>query len=164
MANEVHVRGLSELQKFLDELPQKVEQNILRSALSAGARVVRDQAKANAPVKTGTLRAGLKVSSRISKGVVTASVKAKGKHGYLAPWLEYGTSAHKIAGKKGGWLSFGGIFAKSVEHPGISPRPFLRPALEARAQDALVAVGEAIKKRLTREGLNTADISIEADE
>lgn len=157
---DVRVKGLAELQAFLDQLPAKMEANIMRSALRAGANIVRDQAKANAPVKTGLLREGLKVSTRSRRGVVSASVKAKGKHGFIAPWLEYGTGAHKITAKKGGTLAFGGGFAKSVTHPGTAPRPFMRPALEARAQDALVAVGEAIKKRLTKEGLDAADVEI----
>lgn len=160
---ETHVKGLAELQKFLDTLPAKIEQNIMRSALRAGANVVKDEAKSNVPVKSGLLRDGLKVSTRSRRGVVTASVKAGGKHAYLARWIEYGTAAHKIVPKKAKSLFFGGVFAEAVDHPGSSPKPFLRPALDTQSQAALVAVGNAIKKRLTKQGLAGAgDVEIEA--
>ena len=161
--SDVSVKGLAELQKFLDTLPAKMEQNILRSALRAGANIVRDEARQNAPDKTGILKAGLKVSTSSRRGVVTAKVKATGKHAYIAPWIEYGTAAHKITGKKGGLLSFGGIFAKSVQHPGITAKPFMRPALDSQSQAAVVAVGNHIKNRLAKKnGLDTSDIEIEA--
>lgn len=163
MTELTHVKGLKELAAMLQTLPAKLEANVLRSALRAGANVVKAEAVRMAPVKSGLLRAGLKVSTNNRRGTVTAKVKATGKHAYIAPWLEYGVAAHKISGKKGGWLSFGGLFAKSVQHPGFAPRPFMRPALDSQAQAALVAVGNAIKKRLTKEGLNTADVEIEAE-
>ena len=160
--SEINVKGLSELQAFLDVLPAKMEANIMRSALRAGANVVKDEAKNNVPVKSGVLRDGLKVSTRSRKGVVTASVKATGKHAHVATWLEYGVAAHKITAKEGGSLFFGGAFAQSADHPGFSPKPFMRSALNTRAQDATVAIGNAIKKRLTKQGINTSDVEIEA--
>lgn len=156
----VHVKGLSELQEFLDKLPAKIEANIMRSALRAGANVVKEEAKANVPVASGLLRNGLKVSTNSRRGVVTAKVKATGKHAYLARWVEYGTAAHKILPKESKSLFFGGVFLQGIEHPGQRPKPFMRPALDSRAQAALVAVAEGIKKRLNKQGINTSDIEI----
>jgi HK97 gp10 family phage protein len=156
MSEFVHVKGLAELQKFLDTLPAKMEANVMRSALRAGANVVKDEAKNNVPVKSGLLRDGLKVSTRSRKGVVTASVKATGKHAFIAKWIEFGTAAHRIVPKKAKSLFFGGIFAEGVDHPGSSAKPFLRPALDNRAQEATVAVGNQIKKRLTKAGIEGA--------
>jgi len=157
----VHVSGLADLQKFLDALPAKMEANIMRSALRQGANVIRNEAKANVPVKTGLLRDGLKVSTRSRRGKVTASVKAGGKHGYIARWIEYGTAAHFIKPKNAKSLFFAGLFSNGVDHPGSAPKPFMRPALDTQAQAALVAVGDAIKKRLTKQGL-AGDVEIEA--
>lgn len=159
---DVNVKGLAELQAFLDQLPAKVEANIMRSALRQGANVVKAEAQANVPVKTGTLKAGLKVSTRNRRGVVTASVKATGKHAYLARWVEYGTAAHFIKPKSAKSLFFAGLFSNGIQHPGSAPKPFLRPALDSQAQAALLAVGEAIKKRLTKEGLNASGVDLEA--
>ena len=159
----VHVKGLAELQKLLDTLPAKMEANVMRSALRAGANVVLEEAKANVAVKSGLLRDGLKVSTRSRRGVVSASVKATGKHAYVAKWVEYGTAAHRIIPKEAKSLFFGGIFAEGIDHPGASAKPFMRPALDTRAQDAIVAVGNQIKKRLTKAGIEGAgDVDIEA--
>ena len=161
---DVKVKGLADLNKFLQQLPAKVEQSVLRGALRAGANVVMAEAKANVPVDSGQLRDGLKVSTSSRRGRVTAKVKATGKHAFIAPWLEYGTAAHKITAKKGKGLFFGGLFVKGVQHPGSRPKPFLRPALDGRAQDAVVAAAQYMKRRLaTKNGLDTSSVEIEAE-
>lgn len=157
-----NVKGLSELQAFLDQLPAKIESNIMRSALRAGANVVRDEAKANVPEKTGLLKAGIKVSTSSRRGVVKAIIKTTGKHAYLARWLEYGTAAHFIKPKTAKSLFFAGLMRDGVDHPGAAPKPFLRPALDSQSQAALMAVGEAIKKRLTKQGLDASGVDLEA--
>lgn len=164
MSNEVHVKGLSELALFMDQLAPKLAKNVMRGALRAGMKPVQDEAKANVAVATGVLQKGLKVSTRVKGGVITASLKAKGKHGFLAQFVEFGTAAHRIDAKKGGALSFGGSVVQSVEHPGQQARPFMRTALDARAQDAVIAAAEYMKERLsTKEGLDTAGVLIEGD-
>lgn len=161
--SEVRVKGLSELNQFLQQLPAKVERNVLRGALRAGAKPVRQEAQARAPVDTGTLRAGIVIKgSRGKPGTVAVKVVATGKHAYIAPWLEYGVAAHQVVAAKGGWLFFGGQYAKAVNHPGIAPRPFMRPALDTQAGAAVVAAAEYMKKRLaTKHGLDTQDVEIE---
>jgi HK97 gp10 family phage protein len=158
-----HVKGLKELQALLNTLPAKMEANVMRSALRAGAKVVLEEAKQNVAVDQGILRDGLKISTGIKKGTVKAAIKAKGKHGHVAHWIEYGTKPHKITAEDGA-LFFGNTLTNSVDHPGITPRPFMRPALDSQAGAALIAVGEQVKKRLTKEGINTSDISIGDDE
>lgn len=164
MSGEVRVKGLKELNAFLQQLPPKLEKNVLRGALRSGAKVVMEEAKARAPVATGTMRDGLKVSTGGKGGTVIAKVKVTGKHAYLAPWLEYGTAAHVITAKGSGWMFFGGMFARKVEHPGISPRPFMRPALDGQAAQAVLAAANYMKQRLqSKHGLDTADIEIEVE-
>ena len=163
--SEVHVKGLAELQKFLDQLTPKLEANVMRGALRAGMKPVQTDAKAHAATASGQLRDGLKISTRIKGGRVYARLRATGKHSYLANWIEYGTAAHEIRPKNGKSLFIAGVFGTLVNHPGARPKPFMRPALDARAQDAVIATAEYIKKRLaTKEGLDTADILIEGDE
>ena len=159
---EANVKGLAELQAFLDQLPAKMEANIMRGALRQGANVVKAEAQANVPVKTGTLKAGLKVSTRNRRGVVTAKVKATGKHAFLARWIEFGTAAHFIKPKTAKSLFFAGLFSNGIQHPGSAPKPFLRPALDSQAQPALEAVGQYVKKRLTKEGLNASGVELES--
>ena len=162
--SEIHIHGLAELQKMLDSIPAKLEANIMRGALRAGAKVIEAEAKANVPIASGVLRDSIRVSARRKGSTVTASIKAGGKtksgDAFYARFVEFGTAAHVIKGKVGGWLSFGGLFTKSVQHPGAKPQPFMRPALDAKAEQAIVAVGNYIKKRLTKQGLNTQGIEV----
>lgn len=176
------VKGLSELQKFLEALPANMEAKIMRSALRAGAKVILAEAKAKVPVAppnaenqrlyggyTGALRDSLRVTARLSKGVVTATVRAGGnKRGadvYYARWVEYGTAAHRIVPTNAKSLFFAGhTFSEGVMHPGALAKPFMRPAMHQKSQAALVAVGEAIKRRLTKQGIEgAADIEVEAE-
>ena len=152
--SETHVKGLADLQKFLD----------MRGALRAGMKPIVAAAKENAAVASGKLRDGLKVYTRIKNGVVTAKLRTTGKHAFIALWIEFGTSAHRIKGKKGGYLAIGGGYYKSVEHPGIKARPFMRPAIDGQAQNAVVAAAEYMKKRLeNKHGLDTSDVVIEGE-
>lgn len=162
MSDLTHVKGLAELQKFLDELPVKMEKNIMRGALRAGMKPVQAEAKSTVGVVSGELRDGLKISTNAKGGVVTARLRATGIHAFVARWVEFGTAAHLIKAKL---LAFKGRFAKSVDHPGAKPKPFMRPALDNKAQDAVIAAGNYIKNRLaTKQGLDTSDIEIGADE
>lgn len=155
--SDVNIKGLSELQGFLSQLPAKMEAKIMRGACRAGMAVVLGPAKAAVPAHTGLLRGGLKISTRLRKGVASASIKATGKHAYIAKWVEYGVAAHDIAARVEKVLYFGGFFDKEVRHPGLRPKPFMRPALDTNAQAAVVAAGEYIKLRLTKQGLEGAD-------
>jgi HK97 gp10 family phage protein len=158
------VKGLSQLDKFMQQLPAKLEQNVLRGGLRAGMKVVLPAVKAGAPKDTGQMAAGFKLRTAARRGQVSASIRAGGPHGHLAHWMEYGTTAHRIVAKDGGWLFLGGSFAKSVEHPGIAPRPFMAPALIANTGPAIVATANYMKQRLaTKHGLETADVEIEIE-
>lgn len=159
--NDVHVKGLAELQKFLDQVPAKMEKNIMRGGLRAGMKVVLPVAKNNIHSVSGELARGLKIRTNGRGGKVWASLSARGKHGYIAKFLEYGTRAHRIVGKVGSALNVKGQMVRAVEHPGINPKPFLRPAMDSQAGAAVVAMGNYIKNRLAKKnGLDTSDIDI----
>lgn len=196
--SDVKVRGLAELNKFLQELPANLEANILRGALREGALVVEADAKARVPVASGRLRDSIKVTTRLRKGRVSATVHAGGKtnkrvgtnragnvsvvydNPYYAVWVEYGTAAHKIAAKyakalvlrpnarassgfANRWMR-GAILVEGVNHPGSKPKPFMRPALDAKAQEAVLAAANYMKKRLAskRFGKDTSGVEVSA--
>lgn len=179
---DLHVTGLADLQKFLDTLPARLEANVMRGALRAGATVIKAQAQQNAlpgppnarnvrlyGAYAGALRDSIRVGARIKGGTVTAYVRAGGKKKggadvYYATMVEMGTKPHKISAKPGHYLSIGGGFVKSVEHPGSRAKPFMRPALDAKAGEAVAAAAEYMKARLsTRNGLDTSEINIEVE-
>lgn len=158
---DVHVKGLSDLNRFLQELPVKLEKNVLRGALRAGAKTILPVAQGNIHPVSGELAASLKTRSNARGGLVTASVYTRV---FYAKFVEYGTKPHTITAKNRKGLTVGGLFFQSVDHPGAKPRPFLRPALDAQATPAVVAAAEYMRLRLaTKHGLDTADIEIEVE-
>lgn len=161
MEDTEHVKGLSDLQKFLDTLAPKVEANVARGALRAGMSVVKPIAQSNIHSVSGELAKGLKIGTRRRGHTVIANLKATGPHRSVAQLVEFGTRAHNIAAKAAGWLSFMNVFRKEVAHPGARSRPFLRPALDSQASAAVIAVAAYIRNRLsTKEGLDASDTLI----
>lgn len=166
---EIRINGLDALQKALEELPGKLEANILRGALRAGMKVIEAEAKALVPQDSGMLHDSIRVSTAIDRrqGRVRATVKAGGRKGkksaFYAHMVEFGVKAHEIRPKGARSLFFAGIARKLIQHPGTSARPFLRPAMDAKQAEALLAAGEHCRARLTKEGLNTPEIVLEED-
>ena len=186
---DIRVTGLSELQAFLDQLPAKIEANIMRGALRAGTKVIKNRAMLNIDSKTGDLAKSLRIYTRIKDGIVKSVLASRGD--YKALWVEFGTRPHlikvqeeekninyRLSAKRGHTvresmttvnrrvLQIGNNFVGPVvSHPGAKPKPFLRPALDSEANNAIIAAGEYIKKRLaTKHGLNTAEIEIGVEE
>lgn len=153
MSDEI-IKGGRELDAMLKSLAPKIEKNIMRAALRAGANELRAEARANVPVDEGYLRASIRVSTRGKGGKVYASLKAGGKKAPHANLVEFGTKPHKILPKDGGGLAIGGKVVAAIDHPGARPKPFMRPAFDARAQQAIGAVAAKIRERLTKEGIN----------
>jgi HK97 gp10 family phage protein len=161
--NYSNLKGGKEIQEFLNTLAPKIEKSIMRGAVREGAKVLLAEAKQNVPISSGDLRDSLRVSTSARKGKVTASVKAGNKNVYYSRFVEYGTAAHSITAKSG-FLSFGGIFTKSVNVSGIQAKPFLRPALDSKSTEAINAAGEYIGKRLTKQGLNAPSLEVDDSE
>lgn len=161
---EIKIDGMAELEKALGELPVKLERNVMRGALRAGAKVIADEARRKAPRDDGDLQKSIRVSSRVVRGQPTVTVKAGGaKKGeydvFYAHMVERGTTAHFIKPKKAKSLFFAGLAHKVAKHPGAKKHPFMRPALDTKAGAALEAVKAYIRKRLTKEGISIPDSS-----
>jgi hypothetical protein len=166
MSDLVNVKGLADLQKFLDQLAPKMEANVMRGALRAGMKEVKPEAVRNINSQSGELAKGLKIGTRSRGKTVYSTLKVKGKHAFIGHMLEFtGARAHEIKPRKMKSLFIAGVFGQIVQHPGFRARPFLRPALDVKASAAVVSVGNYIKNRLaTKQGLDTSHIKIEGDE
>lgn len=156
MAQESTIEGGRQLDDLLKSLAPKIEKNILRTALRAGGNILRDEARALAPRKSGDLAKSIRVSTRIRKGQVTASVKAGNRIAYYAYMVEFGTRAHAEKAPKGSAMEINGVARKEVAHPGAQEKPFLRKAADNKFAEAIGAITAKIRERLTQEGLNTA--------
>lgn len=166
------VKGLKETMAFLEAFPERIRKGAVRSALTAAAKPVRDQARANAPRDTGKMAKAIKTGApRVNQdGTVSIRVRLAGEHSYLGWFHEYGVAPHFIAAgnsgksarlltrtmRKGGSsdvapgvLKIGENFVTgAVLHPGFPARPFLRPALDSRATDALEAFQDRLRSYL----------------
>lgn len=149
---EIRIQGLADLKRALNDLPAKIEKNIMRGALRAGANEIKKAAQANVPVKSGALKNSIKVSTRARKDrYMRARVTAGDKTAFYAHMVEFGTAAHRIRPKGKKSLFFAGIARTAVEHPGAEQRPFMRPALDSASQAAVQATADYIRNRLAKE-------------
>lgn len=198
MTSEFKVKGLSQLNDVLQQLPENLEKGLMRQALRAGAQEIAAEAKRRVPVNTGRLRDSIRVTVSAKRGKVTAAIRAGGRdtrkrvvrnasgrikvaydNAFYAIWVEFGTSAHAIgakfakalvlranrratAGSAKRWMR-GELVIEGVHHPGARPRPFMRPALDVKAQAAVIAAANLMKERLSsKHGLSTSHIEVEA--
>lgn len=157
---EVKVKGLADLQAMLEELPAKIERNVVRGGLRAGAKVIQEEAKRLCPVGGGQLRKGetpgaLRDSVRISmaarRGKVTATVKAGNRAAYYAHMVEFGTARHWIKPKNRKSLFLSGLMKEVVDHPGAQKKPFMRPAIDGKAEEAINEMADYIRERIPKE-------------
>ncbi|HET7255566.1 MAG TPA: hypothetical protein VFJ46_17555 [Xanthobacteraceae bacterium] len=168
----VTVRGRDEVRRFIASLPGQFERKVLRGAGRAAANVIADEARDRCI--SSAVKGSIKVRVDAPEGRVLAKVQTKGKGAYIAPWLEYGTSEHFIsvdasqsggrtAGRinslhKAGSLVINGEFVgDTVLHPGAKPFPFLRPALDVKAGEAIAAAQSYINSRISRSGITGSD-------
>lgn len=156
--NDQNIIGGRQLDQLLQTLPVKMEKNIMRSALRAGAAVILTEVQQRIPTDTGQLRASARITTRYRRGEVSASVKVGNFVAWYAHLVEFGTRDHKIVDPQGG-MSFNGRIVHMVDHPGTTAQPFMRPAADAAHAQAVAAVTAKIRQRLTTAGINAPDPS-----
>lgn len=166
---DIRVEGLSALQKALQTLPDKLERNIVRSALRAGLREMQKEAQARVPVQSGALRESLKIKTKVVEGAPVAALAAGGPKAFYAKFVEFGTGGQYTgSGKSGGPYVIKSKNGKplfinegrpvyQVTHPGAKAQPFMRPAFDAGNQAALSSFSAYIRKRLTKQGIEIPD-------
>jgi len=97
----------------------------LETAAKAGAKVIRDAAKDNAPVRTGTLRDSI-TTETVEKDESEVIVRiGPNEAGFYGKFIECGT--HKMAA-----------------------RPWFRPAVDEKRQIALKAAEDALRRIVSR--------------
>ena len=144
MANKMRleIKGLQELAGKLEDLGLDVE-SVLAGAVLAAGQLVADGANTNAP--------GPDIVSEVdeeesSQDAVVVNVGPKDEKWYYK-FAETGATEHEISSV--GALAFEGraglVITKSLEHPGVVAKPFLRPALASNKDQARDEIGKHIK-------------------
>ena len=154
--------GLKELDQALRSLPDKLQRNVLRAGLRAGAKEIAEEAKRLVPVNSGRLQKSIKVTSRLVQGTPTAKVVAGGrKKGapFYAPLVEFGTASHAILAREGTKSLFinGVAVGIYLNHPGAKPKPFMRPAMDSQSRAAVERFADYVRSRLTKQGIDIPD-------
>ena len=110
--------GVKEIDKKLKKIGPKISKKIVRKAMRPATKVVRDEAKANCPVDSGTLRQSIKVrAGKRSRQKIELLVTTSGTDNlftgsaYYGGMVEWGT-AHQTA------------------------QPFMRPAYDSKKNEA----------------------------
>lgn len=142
----VQVKGLAELSRDMRALGPKISLRALRSALGAGAKVVKQDIVARVPVKTGRLQRAVYVK-RMNKPnpfmerfiVGIRSGKAMQKRD-LDAWywkfFEFGTKER---------------FHKNGKSVGsIAKRSFVVPAFETKKEQALARIKEVLTRKIAQ--------------
>lgn len=161
MAEFMQLEGFKELAAALRELPERLASNDLRAAVRAGANIIKKEAMANAPVsavahyyyrrtarsvKRGREQTRVQINpGNLRKNIIYRNIRSSG--GYLT--AEYiVTVRHKGNGVVGQPYAEGiyNEFGTSK----MTARPFLRPAFEARKEDAVKAIGAKLDERIQK--------------
>jgi HK97 gp10 family phage protein len=148
---DLKIKGVPELIAKMQQLPDEVQFKIMGGATIAAANVFQEEARANVPKRSAQLERAIRVvkgNSR-TKGIVGAKVVLKGRHAYLGKWMEWGTVPHLISVRRKGSLVIGGkAIGRMAKHPGIRPRPFMRPAVDNKMAEAIKTVHQFLERHL----------------
>ncbi len=167
MSKSFPVTGLKDLDAYLSALPKNMQKAAYRSALVAAAAPIRDEARLRAPKESGAMAKAIKTGSARQNpdGTFSVFVRLDGTHSYLGLFHEYGVKPHLIAatGKGEGRVAVkkaaegrGKVKARAmkigddfvggiISHPGHRAQPFMRPALDAKANEAVQAFAGRIR-------------------
>jgi HK97 gp10 family phage protein len=119
----LHLEGAEELNRALREIGGRAGGLILRKAAEAGAEVIAEEAQRNAPRDSGELAESIDVAAgQIQQGRAVMNIGV-GKNEWYGIFSEFGT----------------------IHMPA---KPFLRPALDTKAEEATEAVAQVLCEAL----------------
>ncbi len=124
----VKMEGGDAVRGVLNKLPARIERKVLIKGLRAGAKVILKEARRLVPVRTGTLKRSL--------GIVV--IRGRGK------------AELAVAARSGKQRKYDGWYAHLVEFGPVKSRahPFLRPAMDAKEQEAVDEASRVIRDQI----------------
>lgn len=120
----VKIKGLEELKEAFRKAPS-ITRDQIQKAITLSINLVKRNAKIEAPVKTGRLRAGIHSKIAGLRGIVESTVN-------YGVYVHEGTSAHIIKPVRKQALYWKGAAhpVRSVQHPGTRANPFMKRGAE----------------------------------
>jgi hypothetical protein len=162
---DLRIDGLADVQLRLAGASDKLVKNVLRGALRKGANVVRNQARANFNGAVGpnditeALKTSIRVTARrgtatrvtysVVAGDLTATQQKKfgTNAAYYALWVEKGHINRKAGDSLRGGKRYKAM-ARAASTSNTPAHPYMQPALENKAQEAVDAVAQDVRDRL----------------
>jgi len=162
---EVRITGLDELRMRMNGVSDRLLKRVLRPSVRKGANVVRNQARDNFNTAGGpndittALKASIRVTPRrgtptrvvvsvVAGDLTGAQIKKFGKKAaFYALWVERG-HINRAAGQalRGGKASVKAARAASTNN--TPAHPYMQPAIETKAQEAIDIVVQDVTARL----------------
>jgi HK97 gp10 family phage protein len=110
----VEVKGLAELKRKFEEIPKVLRRRVLRNALAEGARLVRDEAKRNAPVLQNAMKAPYRTRGTVKNAIKVRTSKMDRRAGNVGVFVNVKPADRNNRGAKSPndpfywrWLEFG---------------------------------------------------------
>lgn len=142
------LQGARRLKRQLDVIAQEFERAGLQKATLEAATIVGWQVSTNAAAISPDLARAVKIGPAPSRRRNGAAAGIAVNHPLWAI-IEFGTKAHVINVKERRVLSGDGqVYGTRVSHPGARARPYIRPAFDARKDEALAAIARASRRQL----------------
>ena len=150
------VKGFKKLERRLRKLDDAAAGRALTDSTRDGAKVLRDEMRRQAPRSSspGGSRGRGHAADHIdvevrqtSRSVASVNIGPPGWGWYLA-LPEFGARPHTIMPGRSNVLRVGDGFARSVEHPGFSARPWMRPSFDMRKEKAVRTLKASLARRI----------------
>lgn len=172
MSRQFPVKGLAELDRYLSALPKNMETAAVRAGLVAAANPPLEEARRLASGWSGQVSRAIRKGSARKNQDGTFSIRIyvdeRKPGGYLGYFGEYGVEPHLIGrtgggegrvavrkasegagGVEGRAMKIGDDFVSGIiSHPGHAAHPFMRPALDTMADEAVEAFATKIRDYL----------------
>jgi len=172
---QVKVAGLDEIRKNLEDLPVRIQRNVMRGAVRAGAKVLQKTAARKARVST---RAGpySRGKGRLADNVVISTKRARGDEMIAGIAIQHRSYVYQHRLRSGKvvtrnydpariwhFIEFGTNprkpkkFKKKQRNLGfVAERPFIRTTIREEADSVLRAMQAYASKRIEKAALKTA--------
>lgn len=139
----ISITGLADLEKRLEQFSDRIARNALRGAVSAGAAIIRSEARRLAPKDTGEMVRDIMIKR-------AREVKGSGLITYHV-FVRTGKKS-RMAGKKRN-ISRDSFYWRFVEFgtSKMSAKPFMRPAFDTKKTEAVERIREYLSARIEKE-------------
>lgn len=160
----VKIQGLSELRAAMSQLPDRVNRTAVRSSLQAGAAIIRNAAKAKAPVYHGEVSQGHPPPGTLRRSIVTkyaAEMSTPGYQVYIVTvrrGKKYQQVTQRVRGGGVRVVNLDAYYWTFVEF-GTSRMPgtsFMRTAFAEQQQAAAERIKEKLGERVELEAAKLA--------